>query len=204
MEGQQRPDYRVIDWDDETVGRLLEWLYADDYSSPDPGVTQVIPSPTSQHRTAKSGSPDPQDEQQPRQTSSGSSDSATNSDDGFTIMNVSEKPKAENSNRPLTPVMSLQFPNPDTKPKYCSAETFTAWKETCQPRSNTLTYEVTLLCHAKLYALADYMILADLQAQAFRRLQNTLDFINNFEALTPVVNDLVKLVRYIYANTSRP
>jgi len=58
----------LIDWDDETVGRLLEWLYTDDYSSPDAGVTQVIPSPTSQQRTAKSGSPDPQDEQQPRQT----------------------------------------------------------------------------------------------------------------------------------------
>lgn len=33
--------------------------------------------------------------------------------------------------------------------------------------------------------------------------KNTLDFINNFEARTPVVADLVKLVRYIYANTSR-
>lgn len=90
----------LIDWDDETVGRLLEWLYTDDYSSPDPGVTQVIPSPTSQQRTAKSGSLDPQDEQQPRQTSSDSSDSSTKSEDVFTIMNASEKPKANNSTVP--------------------------------------------------------------------------------------------------------
>lgn len=193
----------LTDWDKETVGRLLDWLYTDEYTNPDPGVVKVVPNPASQQPEMVTYVFTERDH--PSQSSNSiMSESLTRSDNDIAIIDAPEEFESKEITRPVTPLMNQEFKNAISSPKYSNAENFTAWKETCQPRTNTLSYESTLLAHASLYCLADYMLLPDLQSLTFRRLQNTLDFINNFTARTPVVADLVKVVKYIYANTSRP
>ncbi|KAK4694953.1 hypothetical protein P7C71_g2709, partial [Lecanoromycetidae sp. Uapishka_2] len=191
----------LTDWDEDTVSRLLEWLYTDEYTSPDPGVEMIGPAPIPEPMSNSKG------DHGPSQVSSDGSEhvpESAESDNTIIVVEPSDEPASMEVTRPVTPLLNLHFPPTTSMSKYSSAETFTAWKQSCQPRKNSLSYEATLFAHAKLYCLADYMLLPDLQALTWRRLQSTLDFIDHFTARTPVVTDLVKVVKYIYANTSRP
>lgn len=84
------------------------------------------------------------------------------------------------------------------------------------PSLHDLDFEAILLTHAKLYTLADYMLLTTLKVQAFQRLQSLLGFISapsiyasppdvailNLPLInTPLIGNLITLVRYIYRNT---
>lgn len=79
-----------------------------------------------------------------------------------------------------------------------------------------LNFETTLLAHATLYALADYMLLPVLQAQIFERLKTLSVFIsasiqtlpsgltlfNNPIVDTRVIDNLCTLGKYVDANAT--
>ena len=94
--------------------------------------------------------------------------------------------------RPLTPISRVQF------------------REVSKPRSSkAIGHENThhstkeaMYAHAKLYALADYMLLPDLQALAFERLRTALTLIDTTKRWTKHPY-LIQLVENVYGNTMR-
>lgn len=120
---------------------------------------------------------------------------------------------AKGSQRPLTPLANICFnkADPELAPSYAKA--FRQWVADSDELNTVLDFEASLLAHAKLYALADYMLLPALQAQVFQCLRILLMFIKfKFPrflrnpasiANTPVVGNIITLVRYVYANTTK-
>ena len=58
------------------------------------------------------------------------------------------------------------------------------------------------MTHAKLYALADYLLLENLKILAAKRLCANLLFIGAFQPGTPAIDDVAMIARYVYANTN--
>ena len=98
-----------------------------------------------------------------------------------------------------------------------NAEAFKQWAAKFPQSPCVLNFEAALLTHARLYALADYILLPALQAQVFQRLKALFLFISaptytsssgvlTFSlplANTPVIGNIITLIRYVYANTTR-
>ena len=174
------------DWDPETVGRLLEWLYTGDYESPYPAE-----DPQPEHPQSYAEVPEL-----------------------FTAW-PSQDTK-ERSQSPLIPFADISFSEADPELVTSKAEAFEQWAADDTNFPRVLNFESTLLAHAKLYVLADYMLLPSLQAQVFQRLKAVLAFaISRFTysllsglkvpiANTRVIGNVMTLVRYVYANTLRP
>ena len=187
-----------IDWDPETVGRLLEWLYSGDYESPYP---TKVPQPGAEVLEV----PVPET----------SVPSNSNAKEGSQSTPKSES--AKGSQRPLIPLAKYPFNETDPELRPCDAEAFKQWVLKFPHSPCVLDFQASLLTHAKLYALADYMLLPTLKAQSFQRLKALLLFISaptyssaaNTATLslpvtnTPVIGNIVALVRYVYANTTR-
>ena len=123
---------------------------------------------------------------------------------------------ARGSNRPLTSLENIYFDEARPKLAHSYAETVEPWVRRFEQDPSSLNFEATLLAHAKLYALADYMLLPALQAQAFDRLKAVLmvisppayAFYSAFRdsrlpiANLPVIGNLLTLIQYVYANTT--
>ena len=183
------------EWDPETVSRLLEWLYTGDYESPypaeaprsDAGLPGCFPETSMPYNPDVRGIPP--------------------------VIPQSESPKS--SRRPLTPIANISFNKADPEVKSSNAEAFKQWAAKSSKKLCVLDFEAALLTHAKLYALADYMLLPTLQAQVFQRLKALLVFISAPHTLsylsfpspsepianTPVIGNILTLVRYVYGNT---
>lgn len=183
-------------WDPETVGRLLEWLWTGDYESPIPTETAKPDANSSEIDVPKTSVPPSPDEKEPQST---------------------RKKSAKGSQQPLTPLETLAFSKayPERAPSH--AEALTQWAAYFKQSSCVLNFEATLLAHAKLYALADYMLLPALQAHVFQRLRAVLIFIvrptyphavfmerNSLPiANTQVIDNIIALIQYVYANTTQ-
>lgn len=181
------------EWDAETVGRLLEWLYTGDYESPLP--------------TAEASHPKGQE--------------ARVSEGTAPMWTTYERPPKEaesGSNPSLTCLKDIRFKNDESKFTPSHAETFKLWAAMLREDDVIVDCEATLFAHAKLYVLADYMLLPALQAQVFQRLKAVLIYMNpssdifqpdfdyycdhvvNFQLIRPIIT----LGEYVYANTIRP
>lgn len=184
------------DWDPETVGRLLEWLYTGDYESCYPVDAQPVAE---------------------RPDSGASKSSVPSNPD---VEHYQDKPKSESANRlqrPVTPLTDIYFRKAKPGLVTRNAEAFKQWAAKCTLTPCDFDFEARLLEHAKLYALADYMLLPTLQAEVFQRFKELLVFISaptynrtigfTFPSLstadTSIFCKISTLVRYIYANTTR-
>ena len=198
---------RVIvleDWEPETVGRFLEWLYTGDYETPFP----VEASPSEAENLE----------------SHVSEKSMPSNEDTEDVLELCSPVKLENvsrTQRVLKPLQDINYNRADPKPTPSHAEAFTRWEASFtlwtptpkKPLSGGLNFEGTLLAHAKLYSLADYMLLPVLQAQVFQRLKSVLLFIHTSYLRSqgfnlpadhqPVILNIITLIRYVYANTVR-
>ena len=157
------------DWDEETVGRCVEWLYSGDYTSPLP----ERPSPSTPSETA---------------------DIQIVNANG----NTSQVPRTQNRSQP-----NRDLTDPYKRPK-SSLETFHAWTTDCPWGPEQLDFGPSLSAHAKIYCLADYLLLLDLQKLALCHFKNLIDFMDPLTQGSPAVNNIVAIVRYVYTNTSRP
>lgn len=163
------------DWDQGTVGRLVEWLYTGDYGSPCPTkvgynvITDII-----HQATALDANKAP-------------------------IVDTEDPPQ------PLTPFAKKALDVFKKNFHESSTQVLDRWLKTCKHDPHELNFETTLLAHAKVYSLAQKTFLADLQALAFQHLDSLFDWIDSrIVAKSPIVSDLVTLTEYVYANTNRP
>lgn len=185
------------EWDPETVGRLLEWLYTGDYESTLPTAEAARSKAQAlQARVSEGTTPFMWTDERPT----------------ITLKEAESRSKA-----PLTCLKDIRFNNDEPKVAPSHAETFELWAATHRQDHVILDCEATLFAHAKLYALADYMLLPALQAQVFQRLKAVLIFISpsadifnpDFESASahmaklPAVRHIITLGEYVYANTTR-
>lgn len=206
-------EHKIVleDWDPETVGRLLEWLYTGDYDSPFPtevpqpgaeGQDSHVPEsliPTEVPQPGAEGGESPVSEISVPSTSSGEENNQS-----------TPKHASVKRSRSLMALASITFNKADPELRPSHAEAFDQWATKFLDRSRALDFEAALLAHAKLYALADYMLLPTLQAQIFQRFRNLLFFICSGVTVlrlplanTPVIGNLITLIRYVYANVTR-
>ena len=102
--------------------------------------------------------------------------------------------------RPLTPLTNFHY-GTGFQRKISQAEEFQQWAGHALWRSDELDYEVPLLAHAKLYVLAHFANVPELENLALQRLQDTLASIGKLPRNSPAVRNLVELIKYVYAHT---
>ena len=179
------------DWDPETVGRLLEWLYTADYESPYP-----VEAPQSKAQVPETGA----------------QETKVASEQVVGLPSIAPGKTESAKGSLMIYLQDVHFNKAGPKPAPSHAEAFTEWATKFKAAPKSLIFEATLLAHAKLYALADYMLLPDLQAQVFQRLKAVLLMTSGpsqFPGLglpipnEPVIGDIIKLIRYVYENTTK-
>ena len=116
---------------------------------------------------------------------------------------IAKSPSVESSKPNLTPFANLHFSMLPLPAKRTEAEKCEAWMEKMFDLDYDLDYEPTLMAHAKLYVLANYMLLPGLQAFTFERLYKLLSTMSRDIGKT-VISNLVSLIEYIHATTTRP
>lgn len=182
------------DWDEETVERLLEWLYTDDYACPHPTrpATEEAIQPAAPHKDDEDSS----------------IDSSKPSEEDFLLPldppNVATQPEQAADFGPIRPTAVLLDLHKAFSPidaKISGSAAFDNWATSLRSAAHEYDFEATLLAHAKLYALANYILLPALKTFALHRLQSVLLFLNPLKARTLPVRNLVTLAHYVYAHT---
>lgn len=64
------------------------------------------------------------------------------------------------------------------------------------------TFTTTLMCHAKVYALADYLLLSDLKKLAYKGIDLCIRIIEHLGLDEHTIKDVATLARYVYAHTN--
>lgn len=187
------------DWDPETVGRFLEWLSTGDYDIP---------------WLAKASKSAPEGNSTLRAT-----EASVFSNLGIKAgpPSTPEFKSAIGPKRPLTPLANICFNKTGSELASPYAEALQQWTTESEAFKSGMDFEASLLAHAKLYALADYMLLPVLQAEVFQCLRILLVFTEALSrksvslwargdrvASKPVMSSIMTLVRYVYAHTTKP
>lgn len=173
------------DWDEETVTRLLEWLYSGDYTSPLPRRPSEGKSRKQARRAARQvGKEEPDD-----------TASAVLAREDY---NTTYEP-----HHPIRPICDIDF-EPCSIVLPTQFDQIEAWSDSVNEDISECKFEATLFAHAKLYALANYMLLPDLQWATFKHIKSWLTIIGDIGQLdskTQTVSTLDGLSKYVYANT---
>ena len=188
------------DWDEETVARLLDWLYTGDYETPYPEkcAETTVATPT-----------DDVDMTSPKTIKPAKKFGSTMAHHSYPLIEsdieVSGTPEPKVAKqRPtgcLAPLITLQNNTQQPQPHPFQAAEFQKWTSASPSSPHAYSYAATLLAHAKLYALANYMLLPNLKNLTLHRLQSTLIFIGDLKSGTAPISGVVSLARYVYANT---
>ena len=167
---------KLPDHDPETVSRLLDWLNTGDYESP-------YPDDVGRSKSSEEQAVDLKDSV--KTSSVGPAANATTTAD---------------SNRENLPKVV-----PQTCPTKTQAEKYEEWSQrgpsTDPTAAGGFDFEPTLMCHAKLYALADYVCLPDLQNLCYQRLSTAMLHVNRFFPDEWLTENVANLARLVYANT---
>ena len=211
---------KMEDWDADTINRLVEWLYAGKYSSPCPekassgDVTAIVGKQTpaeipytdqalADAESSSLGSyvvSDSESDLSSDLSSDSDSDSEFESDPDLAELasifgSSPEKHSASEADHdsrrciPATPKSPLDFKG---------------WLKRCATPSNTMNFEPSLLAHAKMYCLANYMMLPALRELALKHVAVLLSHVHPIDTGSPAVMNLIVLIRYVYANTCTP
>lgn len=162
------------DWDEETVGRLVEFLYTGNYSYPDP--EPILPG--MQVSVVLDRGASQQSPRSPETIQSQGSDGGSPSD----------------QHRPLTPLDKC-LPRCLLENRKTDAERL----ELFLP--DQYGYKEALLSHAAVYALARYKAVDSLQILALRRLTMTLSRISQILPDSGLPLGVIDLVKYVYSHT---
>lgn len=162
------------DWDGDTVGRLVEFLYTGDYQYPDPELVSLGYSPEVESGEGLS----------PR----------TPARSGTTQSRDSSAEPAAYPDRPLTPLnrcLRRGLSNGD--------RTYTKGLEYFEP--SQYDFKKALLSHAKVYALAHYKSVNLLRILALKRLLATLSRISPIQPNSHITLNIIDLINYVYSHT---
>ena len=181
-------------FDEETVGRFVQWLYTREYQVPAPkraalpasgkfaGFDTRQPRPTSRvfaEAMASSFMPSPPSTPSPA--------CSVLSDAGFSPAST-----------PPTTASSSSSAPPHSRPG--TADSTTSPVLTADP-SAPLDYEEPFLAHAKMYALAQFTDITALKLRSINRLAALLDEIRWLDRSSAAADNFVKLARYVYEHT---
>ena len=174
---------KLREWDEDTISRILDFLYTSDYKTPFPS------RPTSSIQVGE--------------------DAVAKI---LTAISVDEVVTLNTTN--VSKSMPIQIGAPtgnldDIKHEATSLArketeflTFIAWAQKHNNEASTLNHGESLMAHAKVYALADYLLLRNLKLLAAKRLRASVLFIGAFQPGSPAVNDIAMVAKYIYTNTN--
>ena len=183
------------DWDEETVGRLLEWLYTGTYSFPCP---QALQSDDAKNTSSASPKAETSSSGPSYNETSFLPTSMVNPKDSDGTAEAFTKFAAVNSLDELQAVYHY--------PSRLQSGHFSIWKRRSVGHPNfakhQISYFETLIAHARLYVLSNYMLLPELQQLAFHNLRDVVFFLRELPAGCPVITDVVTLTQYVYANTA--
>ena len=182
------------DWDAETVGRMVDWLYNEDYPAPCPREEQTRsespeivqqddpwPPPPRSRKAKKTRNLSRHLEGQPTDNSE-----------------IQEKGRVH----PLLPLSHMSYGETSLHLRDLRNESFQAWASKKTRSTHTLDYADVLITHAKVYVLAGYILLPALQSFAFTHVKEVLVFVGPIVSGTQLVPNLVAFIRYVYANTN--
>lgn len=163
------------DWDGDTVGRLVEFLYTGSYQYPKPvPIGRPVPA-------ASGGGSSRLDSLEVLQ-------SCDSGDDG---------PLRLDPGRPLTPLdrYLCHALSDDHKTGTEGLESL----ESFEPAQ--YDYRETLLSHAKVYALAHYKSINPFKTLALKHLTMTLSRINPIQPESHIASNVIDLISYVYSHT---
>lgn len=166
------------DWDKETVGRLVEFLYTGNYSYPDP--EPILPRQQQQVSVVLDGDAGRQSPTAPGTIQSQGSGGGGGS--------------PSDRRCPLTPLDQC-LPRCLLENRKTDAERL----ELFLPDQHG--YKEALLSHAAVYALARYKAVDSLQILALRRLTMTLSRISKVLPDSSLPLGVIDLVKYVYSHT---
>ena len=104
----------------------------------------------------------------------------------------------------LTPLANLRFSKLLPSAKRTESKTSEPWMQRAGDVRDDVDYEFTLMAHAKVYVLADYMLLPGLQAFTFECLQKLFATMSPIKKDKPVITNLIDLIEYVHVFTTRP
>ena len=191
LEGSSH-DICLPQFDEDTVGRFVQWLYHGDYTCPDPVWDAESETPPDEEYMRYVDKPPPILRSSIRRWISrikGTMDAFPNSagKDGPHPLTPSEdfEPQLKYFLRRID--LTIQFRERELRRDY---------------NLYNLDWEAVMLSHAKLYIMADYFLVEPLTTKVLRSLGNLLLSVSaaSFRNVTP---SLVSLISYIYNNTQR-
>ena len=206
---------KLEDWDSDTVVRLVEWLYSGNYSSPCPekASSSGVIATVSEQTPAEIHDAD----QVPIDTKSSLYNRVLFGNNRNSSANPFFFPSDRNPADPFSlssigdSSANKHFASKaDRKPLQCESGTakspldLEGWLKGCNLPSNMMNFEPPLLIHAKVYCLANYMMLPVLGHLAFEHVKMLLSHAHPITAASPAVTNIVELVKYVYANTCAP
>lgn len=166
------------EWDQYTIHRLLDWLYTGDYSLP-----ATIPQPClNQNSKVETGEDTTQNQDIPVLDNGEKTPRDLAVTDLGAETNATERSSDMVTCRPLSPKL-VDLPNVE------------------DARHHAIEIGCTLLLHAKIYALAQYLQLTDLKNLAISNIEDITTSAHDLEAKPLFLKNIVDLVRYIYTKT---
>ncbi|KAL9104945.1 MAG: hypothetical protein Q9163_000190 [Psora crenata] len=174
---------KLREWDVDTVARVLEWLYTCDYRSPFPFRPQV----TTQSAGETESSNAQASERAVDQGTSAEATSAATPIEVGPLISTLEDVKTEATGLVRKDSYFLEF---------------IAWAQKHSGEAAALSHGTALMAHAKMYAIAEYLLLHGLKLLAAKRLRASVYFIGAFQCGSPAIDDVAMVAKYIYANTN--
>ncbi|KAL0633090.1 hypothetical protein Q9L58_008046, partial [Maublancomyces gigas] len=193
QDGSTSQKIDLQEWDGDTVGRFVEFLYVGHYQAPSPTQpSSVGPGSTvSEDGAYQQGADTPTTSQSVRPGMSRSVSTET------IQSNWTASPVGP---RPLTPLwrFDLELQNHSDQNLERGRLEMLGLRS-CDPA--ICGYGEVLLAHARVYSLAQNQKVEALQKLAYKRLLSTLLSVGSVEPGSQVVVDFIDLLRYVYSHT---
>ena len=184
---------KLVDWEVGTVTSLVQWFYTRDYRTPLP-----VPVGDENAKIEEAVSACSTEVRQPQDLR------AIPQDCGALISAKSPTPEALRADLPVPPYGAFKG--------HHQPSNFEALMQFSHQLSRPLangermdvkyTYTTTLMCHAKVYALADYLLLSDLKNLAYKSINLGIHIIERLGLNEHTIKDIATLARYAYAHTN--
>ncbi|KAL6716214.1 hypothetical protein ACLMJK_005780 [Lecanora helva] len=182
------------EWDVDTVKRWVEWLYTGNYTGAfSGGSTQP---------SSKSSSLPSEASQQLSRNHQTSAFLSARVNENFADPGMNDGKPYVNQEGPL-PFFDLAFPGAEfQRHKHLAIlKSIIKWRLDSRPKLQDSDFTAIAFSHAKVYCLADYMLLPDLQALAFENIKAWLGINWPPRPTNTLLTSLIPLIRYVYAGT---
>ncbi|KAL9615062.1 MAG: hypothetical protein Q9167_000485 [Letrouitia subvulpina] len=192
-------------WSEDIVNIFLEWLYTGDYKCPFPvGISPSSQSSEESHAEDQDISTDQEVNQELYAEETLPEPPLEPSLEPFDPVEEAKCAEPKPPDRPLTPLSDLTWSGDRSIQTTSQAEEFKLWSGFSIWKPTMLDYEDTLMTHAKLYVMADYFLLSELQNLTLHRLRSSLLTLEPLIPESQQMSNVVHLIDYVYEHTVEP